>query len=344
MSIEIKGISKVFDGVKALNDVSFSMEDGEFISILGPSGCGKTTLLRLMAGFDYPSEGEIKINEKVVGSPKITISPEKRSLGMVFQSFALWPHMTVKQHIEFPIKHHSVVTNEIKNNKDKLINEILDITSLKDFSNRLPSQLSGGQKQRVAIARAIAVKPELLLMDEPLSALDAELREEMRREIQNIHKITKTSILYVTHDQSEALAMSDRIIIMKDGKIEQIGTPEEIYLTPRTEFVATFVSKANLIRGEWNKNIFYINTGDRVIEWKDCGVSPELKHRGIFAVRPEQIQLSADAEGIPSVIKNVQYLGKSINYTVEALGQLFNVCTLNMKRFKIGDSVNIILN
>lgn len=343
MSIEIKGISKVFDGVKALDNVSFNMEEGEFISILGPSGCGKTTLLRLLAGFDYPSNGEVIINEKVVGSPKVTISPEKRSLGMVFQSFALWPHMTVKQHIEFPIMHHSFVTNEIKKNKDKLIGEILNITGLEDFANRLPSQLSGGQKQRVAIARAIAVKPELLLMDEPLSALDAELREEMRREIQNIHKITKTSILYVTHDQSEALAMSDRIIIMKDGKIEQIGTPEEIYLRPETEFVATFVSKANLIRGEWDEDIFYVDLGEKTIQWKDCGVSPVLKHRGIFAARPEQLKLSDTAEGIPAVVKNVQYLGKSINYIVEALGQLINVSTLNMKKFKIGDSVNIIL-
>lgn len=344
MSIEITHISKCFDNVKALDNINFKMKQGEFISILGPSGCGKTTLLRLIAGFDYPTDGEIKIDGELVTNASKGTAPEKRNLGMVFQSFALWPHMTVKQHIEFPIKYHSFVTDELKNNKDKLIDEILAITGLKDLSDRLPSQLSGGQKQRVAIARAIAVKPALLLMDEPLSALDAELREEMRTEIQSIHKITKASIIYVTHDQSEALAMSDRIIIMKNGKIQQIGTPEEIYLKPENEFVATFVSKASLIKGIWENNMFHIKLKDKVITWKDYGICESLKNKGLFPVRPEQLKLSNIEEGIPSIVRNVQYLGKSINYTLEALGQLINVNAIVVKKFEIGDSVNIVFN
>ena len=183
---------------------------------------------------------------------------EKRDLGMVFQSFALWPHMTVRQHVEFPLKspRHKGMSPE---EKAAAVEQAISCTGLKPYENRLPGELSGGQRQRVALARAIVGKPSILLMDEPLSALDAELKIEMRREIQNIHKLTGATILYVTHDQSEALAMADRIIIMKDGAVEQVGTPREIYMDPQTVFAATFVSRCNLLKGSWHGDSFRIN-------------------------------------------------------------------------------------
>ncbi|MBC2578746.1 ABC transporter ATP-binding protein [Clostridium sp. DJ247] len=344
MSTEIVNVSKYFDDFKALDNINLTIDQGEFIAILGPSGCGKTTLLRLIAGFDFPSQGEIKINGELVSSSKKFLSPDKRNIGMVFQSFALWPHMTVKEHLYFPLKYHGFVSKKLKNEREKLVNETLNIIGLNYFSDRLPGQLSGGQKQRVALARAIIARPSLLLMDEPLSALDAELKIEMRREIQNIHRLTKTAIVYVTHDQSEALAMADRIVIMKNGKIEQIGSPKDIYLNPRTEFVATFVSKANLIKGEWKDNIFCINVGTKLIQWNDDGVSQEIKNKNLYNVRPEQLKLSREEEGIPGVIRNVQYQGKETHYNVEVLNQLITVYDTGFNNYILGEKINILKN
>ena len=222
---------------------------------MGPSGCGKTTLLRIVGGFIEPTGGIVRLGNQIYSGEGHMVPVEQRDLGMVFQSFALWPHMTVRQHVEFPLKsprHRAMSPAEKKEAVDKAIS----CTGLEPYENRLPGELSGGQRQRVALARAIVGKPSILLMDEPLSALDAELKIEMRREIQNIHKLTGATILYVTHDQSEALAMADRIIIMKDGAIEQVGTPREIYMDPQTVFAATFVSRCNLLKGQWHGDAF----------------------------------------------------------------------------------------
>lgn len=247
MSILIKNITKKYDNATALKDISLEVKDGEFVAILGPSGCGKTTLLRVIGGFVDPTAGSVQIDEKVYSSQTVHIPVEKRDLGMVFQSFALWPHMTVWEHIEFPLKSSK---NKLLSKKERqeAVDKSILCTGLELLINRYPHELSGGQRQRVALARAIVSKPSLLLMDEPLSALDAELRVDMRKEIQDIHRLLGTTIIYVTHDQSEALAMADRIVIMKGGKIEQIGTPEEIYLNPNTEFVATFVRNATWLK------------------------------------------------------------------------------------------------
>lgn len=222
MTTQIKNVNKNYGSFNALRQINLDIKEGEFVAILGPSGCGKTTLLRLLAGFDSPSSGDVWMNHKLIANSTFFLPPEKRNIGMVFQSFALWPHMNVRDHIRFPLKHHQFLSEELKPSIDHRVDEVLKMVDMHHLGERMPSELSGGQKQRVALARAIAPKPALLLMDEPLSSLDAELRMGMRKEIQQLHQVTKASIVYVTHDQSEALAMADKIVVMNKGKIEQV--------------------------------------------------------------------------------------------------------------------------
>ncbi|AXF55892.1 ABC transporter ATP-binding protein [Salicibibacter kimchii] len=341
MTTEVTGLKKRFGDVEALHSISFSLEKGEFIAILGPSGCGKTTLLRLLAGFEQPTDGEIFIEGTTVGSRNRNISPEKRNIGMVFQSLALWPHMNIYKQVEFPLRHHPYTPRELKADKQARVEEMLQLVDLHHLRDRMPNQLSGGQKQRVALARALVHQPSILLMDEPLSSLDAELREEMRREIQILHRKTKSSILYVTHDQEEALSMADRIIIMKDGQVEQTGTPEDIYLHPQTRFVATFVSKAALISGHWEGDLFHPDSVPEV--WEGSSVAGEFKKDGLYPVRPDEwiIQDTGD-NGLPATISNVLYQGREIQYSVTSdTGQTVNVVTPMSERYTIGDTVAI---
>lgn len=319
MSIELRQVSKKFGEFSALNSVDLTVADGEFVAILGPSGCGKTTLLRLLAGFEQPTTGEIYMNQVQIAKKGFALPPEKRRIGMVFQAFALWPHMNVMEHIRFPIRHHKETPDHIRKNEKDHISMILDMVGLSKFGKRMPHELSGGQKQRVALARAIAAEPALLLMDEPLSSLDAMLRMEMRREIQSLHRQTGTSIVYVTHDQGEALAMADRIVVMKDGSIEQVGSPEEIYKTPHTEFVAKFVSKANLVHGKWKDDVFVPNGYDDILQWQGKHVANYFKSSGMFPVRPDQFQLaSAHKPGIQGEVVNVQFQGKDFHYHIQS--------------------------
>ncbi|MGM0875977.1 MAG: ABC transporter ATP-binding protein [Bacillota bacterium] len=343
MATEIKNVSKVFGQTQALKSISLSIKDGEFIAILGPSGCGKTTLLKLLAGFDSPSDGQIFIDLLCVGKKNKSAPPEKRNIGMVFQSFALWPHMNVKDHVKFPLLHHRYLADDLKNNIEKRIEEVLNIVELQSYSNRMPHELSGGQKQRVALARAIAPKPALLLMDEPLSSLDAELRMEMRREIQSLHRITGATIVYVTHDQEEALAMADRIVVMNNGQIQQVGTPREIYRKPNTEFVAKFVGKANLIQGEWlNEFTFKPDSTAYHSYWTNIDVSPDLRAMNLCPIRPEQLSLSYTGEGIEGTIINVQFQGKEIHYTVNIGSNLITIYEDSQNEpFYVGDIVFI---
>lgn len=343
MTTEIKNVSKFFGQTRALKSINLSINDGEFIAILGPSGCGKTTLLKLLAGFDSPSDGQILINHQCVGEKNNSTPPEKRNIGMVFQSFALWPHMNVKDHIKFPLLHHRYLADDLKNNVEKRIEEVLNIVELQSFSKRMPHELSGGQKQRVALARAIAPKPALLLMDEPLSSLDAELRMDMRREIQNLHRITGATIVYVTHDQEEALAMADRIVVMNNGQIQQVGTPREIYRKPNTEFVAKFVGKANILHGEWlNESTFKPDTNAIHLHWTNIDVTPDLKAKNLCPIRPEQFTLSSAGEGIEGTIINVQFQGKEIHYIVDIGSDFITVHEdSHNEPFYIGDIVYI---
>ena len=304
MSLHIQQVTKSFNKTQALKEINLDIKDSEFVAILGPSGCGKTTLLRIVGGFIEPTSGIVRLNDQIYSGQGHMVPVEKRDLGMVFQSFALWPHMTVRQHVEFPLKspRHKGMSPE---EKAAAVEQAISCTGLKPYENRLPGELSGGQRQRVALARAIVGKPSILLMDEPLSALDAELKIEMRREIQNIHKLTGATILYVTHDQSEALAMADRIIIMKDGAVEQVGTPREIYMDPQTVFAATFVSRCNLLKGSWHGDSFRINNENILL--RNPMIPAEFRSKGLYPVRPEQLTIQPEGEGIPGVIANKQY-------------------------------------
>lgn len=240
--IELKHITKTFeDGFHAVEDFNLEVKRGEFVTFLGPSGCGKTTTLRMIAGFDIPTEGEILLN----GKPITDLPPHKRPINTVFQRYALFPHMNIFDNIAFGLKQKKVSKDVIK----KKVKKVLELVDLEGFENRRVSTLSGGQQQRVAIARAVVNEPEILLLDEPLGALDLKMRKEMQLELKAMHKELGITFIYVTHDQEEALTMSDKIVVMSEGKTQQIGTPEDIYNEPKNAFVADFIGDSNIFNG-----------------------------------------------------------------------------------------------
>ena len=243
--ITIKGLTKSFDGVPVIKGFSEVFRDGEFITLLGPSGCGKTTILRMIAGFEFPTSGEIWFDDKLVSGGRTFLPPEKRDIGMVFQSYAVWPHMNVFDNVAYPLEIKRVPRAEIKSRVEKM----LDTVHLSQYASRLPSQLSGGQQQRIALGRALVSEPKLLLLDEPLSNLDAKLRETMRFEIKELTRELHITVVYVTHDQTEAMAMSDRIFLLNNGVVQQSGTPDDIYNRPANPFVADFLGKVDFFRG-----------------------------------------------------------------------------------------------
>ncbi|MGG0176016.1 ABC transporter ATP-binding protein [Gottfriedia acidiceleris] len=274
--IEIEQVEKNFSENNVISPLSLEIYSGEFLTILGPSGCGKTTLLRMIAGFEEPSSGVIKLNGEAINS----LPPYKRDMNLVFQHYALFPHMNVERNIQFGLKMKGISLEEQKVRAD----EAMRLTQLTEFRNRKPSQLSGGQQQRVAIARAIVNNPKVLLLDEPLGALDFKLRKDLQRELKNLQRELGITFIYVTHDQEEAMSMSDRIVVMNNGKIEQIGTPKEIYQNPASKFVATFIGENNFF---------------------DKGVKE-------IAVRPENIKVShATNENNPysGIIRDVEFVG-----------------------------------
>lgn len=238
--VEFKNVSKSFGpGTFAVEDFNLTINTGEFVSFLGPSGCGKTTSLRMLAGLERNTGGSIKIGDTLVSDPanRVYVPPEKRRVGMVFQSYAVWPHMNVFENVAYPLR----IAKRPKSEINDRVNEMLEVVELGNLGERMPSQLSGGQQQRVALARGLVMQPQVLLLDEPLSNLDAKLREKMRRDIREIQQRLKLTVVYVTHDQLEANTMSDRMVIMKSGKVLQIGTPEEIRTQPADDFVADFI-------------------------------------------------------------------------------------------------------
>src|SRR5215217_5478806 len=244
-SVELRGLIKRYGTVPVVDDVSLRIEHGLLVCLLGPSGCGKTTTLRLIAGFVEPSAGEIQVGERVISSPSRTLPPEQRNMSMIFQSYALWPHMTVAENVAYGLKLRKLDHDTIR----RKLKSILTTTRLEALADRYPGELSGGQQQRVALARALIVEPETLLLDEPLSNLDANLREEMRFEIRRLHDEYRYTTVYVTHDQSEAMTTADLIAVMNAGKVDQLGTPEDIYDRPQSEFVARFIGASNVIKG-----------------------------------------------------------------------------------------------
>lgn len=316
--VRIEHIYKRFGSVTAVDDFNLVVANGEFVSILGPSGCGKTTTLRMIAGFERASEGEIYIGDHCVSSSiKGTFAPpEKRDIGMVFQSYAVWPHMTVAENVGYPLKIQKVPKAE----RDKRVQSILDLVHLGEYAKRYPNQLSGGQQQRVALARALVARPGLLLLDEPLSNLDAKLRESMRFEIQSIQKELGITVVYVTHDQGEAMAMSDRVVVMSFGVVQQIGAPHEIYTKPANKMVADFIGLVNFIDG--------VARSDRVfVEGQDVSFPNTAKLTGeaTIAVRPENITMSLIGGHIPGKVTYHFYLGDSVDYRVQVGDHIIRV-------------------
>jgi iron(III) transport system ATP-binding protein len=283
-------LSKHFGGLTAVENLSLSIAHGSLVSLLGPSGCGKTTTLRLIAGFLQPDSGTIKVGERVVSGPGIHLPPEKRNMSMIFQSYALWPHMTISQNVAYGLKLRRLASCEISTR----VNRMLDTMRLKPLADRYPGEISGGQQQRAALARALVVEPEILLLDEPLSNLDANLREEMRFEIRQLHDAYRTTTIYVTHDQIEAMTTADVIVVMNEGRVEQAGSPEEIYRRPRSEFVARFIGGTNILRGRKTAPMT-ADCGGLVLE---CGegafnAAAATAASAIVSIRPHQIALEA---------------------------------------------------
>ena len=315
-SVELRGLTKRFGSLAVVDNVSLRIDHGQLVCLLGPSGCGKTTTLRLIAGFLEPSDGEIHVGERVVSSPARTLPPEQRKMSMIFQSYALWPHMTVAENIVYGLRLRKLDRDTIA----KKLAAILATTKLEVLAERYPGELSGGQQQRVALARALVVEPETLLLDEPLSNLDANLREEMRFEMRRLHDEYRYTTVYVTHDQSEAMTTADLIAVMNGGKIEQLGTPEEIYDRPQSEFVARFIGASNMIKGSRARR------EPRRVCRRDLAVvgakldgrperrgrDPPARHPAFDAARRKQPTTSVR----PRVTRQV-FLGASRDYMVE---------------------------
>ena len=299
-TIKIDKVRKCFGNVEVLKEFNQVFEDKEFVTLLGPSGCGKTTMLRMLAGFEKPTSGTITIDDKVVSSDKTFVPPEKRDIGMVFQSYAVWPHMTVFDNIAYPLKIKKVPKDVIK----QKVEAIMEVVHLSQYADRIPSQLSGGQQQRVALGRALVAEPNLLLLDEPLSNLDAKLRESMRFEIKAIQKKLGITVVYVTHDQVEAMTMSDKVIVINDGVIQQVGHPMDIYRKPANQFVAAFVGKIDFIKGVSENGKITITGTDQVLDYDG-----ERQGNVVVAVRPESIHLSRESGKLHGVMDNKTFMG-----------------------------------
>lgn len=307
-SVVLKNLSRRYgESVHALRNVSLTVAPGEFVTLLGPSGSGKSTILKLLAGFDQPTAGDILIDGRsVLQTPSYT-----RGVGMVFQNYALFPHMTAAENIAFPLRVRNAADAEVT----RRVEAILEVTRLTDYRDRYPSELSGGQQQRVALARAIVFDPKVLLMDEPLGALDRHLREQLKFEIKRIQQDLKMTVLFVTHDQDEALVLSDRVVVMRDGRLEQEAAPYDLYVRPRNRFVAKFVGDANILSrglGPWPGTA-------------RNGPDPESRAEWLM-IRPEHVALCAEpmAGMQAAVVKDRVFLGDAVRYTVQLHDTLIN--------------------
>ncbi|WP_456763130.1 ABC transporter ATP-binding protein [Bradyrhizobium sp. USDA 4011] len=313
--MELRGLVKRFGSFVAVDDVSLRIDHGQLVCLLGPSGCGKTTTLRLIAGFLEPSGGEIRVGDRVVSSKARTLPPEQRNMSMIFQSYALWPHMTVAENIVYGLRLRKMDRDTIA----KKLAAILATTRLEPLAQRYPGELSGGQQQRVALARALIVGPETLLLDEPLSNLDANLREEMRFEIRRLHDEYRYTTVYVTHDQSEAMTTADLIAVMNAGKIDQLGAPEDIYARPESEFVARFIGAANVIKGT-ARDASHVEFAGATLEV--VGARLTAGQSAPVAIRQHEIQLSTQAPAgaqntLKATVTRQVYLGMNRDYMVE---------------------------
>jgi ABC-type Fe3+/spermidine/putrescine transport system ATPase subunit len=352
--LRIQNLYKTFDRVVAVNHINLEVAEGEFFTLLGSSGCGKTTTLRMVGGLEKPDGGEIHLGNRclVSESKRLFIKPEKRDMGMVFQSYALWPHMTVFENVVYPLKLRGIKGREA----EKRVAEVLELVGLAGLEDRPAPALSGGQQQRVALARALVFSPRVLLLDEPLSNLDAQLREEMRRELKALQQRLGITVLFVTHDQIEALSLSDRIAIMQTGQLEQVGGPEDVYYHPATPFVRDFLGKTFLLPGkilgiadhQINVAIQQFDASPLSIQRSNLSASGNgltgVGQSVMVAIRPEQVELWAKApEGklnmVPANLQSVQFLGDRYEYTV-ALGSETRVLVSPASRYlKAGEKI-----
>jgi iron(III) transport system ATP-binding protein len=345
MYLVLEDVVKIFAArggsgeVTAVDHVSLEIEKGQLVTLLGPSGCGKTTTLRLIAGFEFPTQGTIRLDGEVINQEP----PHKRGMSMVFQSYAIFPHLTVYENTAYGLNVQRRPKSEVR----ERVARVLDLVELTGLENRAPNQLSGGQQQRVALARALVMEPKVLLMDEPLSNLDAKLREQMRTEIRRIQRKLGITSVYVTHDQVEAMTLSDQIVIMNQGRVEQIGTPTEVYRFPHTRFVADFIGRANFVKGVVRDR----KDGTLVLDalgTKLTAVAPvqdlSLGSGATLIIRPEMMQVDPAQGLVEGIVRRAAYLGNLVEYDVEVAGQLLAVVERDPRQMTIhpeGDVVGL---
>jgi iron(III) transport system ATP-binding protein len=342
--VAIKAISRHYGDVAAVDGLSLDVKPGELVALLGPSGCGKTTTLRLVAGFLKPEAGEIWVGERRLSSPAVVVPPERRRMAMIFQSYALWPHMTVAQNVAYGLRFKAGIARADRETK---VRQILRVVQLSGYEGRYPGEMSGGQQQRVAVARALVVEPEILLLDEPLSNLDANLREEMRFEIRRLHEEFGITTLYVTHDQAEALVISDRIAVLDRGRVAQVGTGDELFHQPRTRFVAEFIGKTNVVDGMAVKPDA-VAIGRLTLRVASDALVPGA--HVALSVRPHQIELMPpDATGsdganvVRGAVQRASFLGETVDYLVAVADSdlVLRVAAPAIARLRPGEAVGL---
>ena len=339
-TLELEKLTKRYDEIVSVDAIDLSVAHGEFICLLGPSGCGKTTTLRMIAGLAQPDDGQVRVNTRIMSSAHSVVPPERRNMSMIFQSYAVWPHMTVRENVAYGLKLKPLTPEE----KRARVSSLLEATRLAAFAERYPSELSGGQQQRVALARALAPKPDILLLDEPLSNLDANLRAEMRFEIRRLHDQFQYTSVYVTHDQVEAMTMADRIVVMNGGRIEQIGTPEEVYDRPNSAFVARFIGGSNVVtvRHVRDRTVELSGHTLEIGEGEFAGAGKTMA----ICVKTHDLELlhtvapRSNNNVLPGVVRSQAYLGSHRDYIVD-FGQEVLIAAPPDLQIETGASVSV---